>query len=185
MFFCQHHLRFSFESYARSPLGRFRPLFGAPSRSWHPHRVHYVGEKDRFVTLSSRKKGGHRKSTPVGHRMYFGGEPSPAVSESRTYSFVFSGGSVPFLAPKGPPAAERLARTVVLCAPNCSQSMRPSASSSPWSVSTIDCKVPSSAHRRSRSWAAHQEPYRSGRSRQGAPEPSALKIPFTTFRWSL
>ncbi len=106
MFFCQHHLRFSFESYARSPSGRFRPLFGAPSRSRHPHRVHYVGEKDRFVTLSSRKKGGHRKSTPVGHKSGPEVENPPRrtdrfISESRTYSFVFSGGSVPFLTPKG------------------------------------------------------------------------------------
>ena len=91
-----------------------RPLFGPSNRPWHPNLVHYVGERGRFVALSCRKNRRHRKSTAVGYKMYFGGESSPAVSESRAYFLVLSGGSVPFLSSVGPPAAERLARIVVL-----------------------------------------------------------------------
>ncbi len=80
------------------------------------------------------------------------------IPESRTHVLVFSGGSVPFLTPKGPPAADRLARIVVLCAPNCCQSIWPSASSSPWSFRAADCRVTFSAQRLNRSWAALQDP---------------------------
>jgi len=131
---------------------RLRPLFGPPNRPRDPHSIHHVGEKGRFVALPGRKKSGHRKSVAISHKMDFGGEPSPAVSESRAYSVVFSAGPVPFLSSVGPPAAERLARIVVLSTLNCSQSIWPSASSSPCSFSTIDCSVPSSALDRVRSF---------------------------------
>jgi hypothetical protein len=174
MFFCQHHFRFSSESYARSLSGRFRPPSGPPSGPRQPYRVHYVGEKERFLALPSRKKSGHRKSIPVGYKhksVPEAGNPPRRtdrfISECRTRSFVFSGGSFSSLLSVGPSATERLARTVLPSAPNCFQSIWPSASSSPWSFRATDLRVPSSAHRRNRSWARPHEPYRSGRSLQG------------------
>lgn len=93
------------------------------------------------MALPHRKKSGHRKAIADGHKSGPEVENPPrrtdrSIPQSWTYSVVFSGAPVPFLSPKvlspkGPPAAERLARIVVLWAPNCSQSIRPSASSSP------------------------------------------------------
>ena len=110
---------------------RFRPLFGTPNGPWDLHCVHNVGEKGRSMALPRRKDRGHGQSIPVSDKMDFGGEPSASVPKSRAYSLVFSGGSIPFLSSAGPPAADRLARIVVLSTLNCSQSIWPSASSSP------------------------------------------------------
>ncbi|MBG6088870.1 hypothetical protein IW256_002983 [Actinomadura viridis] len=62
------------------------------------------------------------------------------------------------------------------------QSMRPSESSWTCTWVKIASKVPSAAHRRYRSYTVFQLPYRSGRSRHGAPVASFHKIPFSTVR---
>ncbi len=46
----------------------------------------------------------------------------------------------------------------------------------------IFSQVPSAVHRRSRSWQVFHGPYRSGRSRHGAPVRSFHKIPLITCR---
>lgn len=46
----------------------------------------------------------------------------------------------------------------------------------------IRSQVPSAVHRRSRSWQVFHRPYRSGRSRHGAPVRSFHKIPLITCR---
>lgn len=75
------------------------------------------------MALPRFEKSGYWKPIAVGYKLYFGGEPSPAISGSQTYSVVFTGGSVPFLSSVGPPDVERLARIVVLFTLNWSQSM--------------------------------------------------------------
>jgi hypothetical protein len=58
----------------------------------------------------------------------------------------------------------------------------PTESSFTMTSSRIRCHVPSAVHSRSRSWAVFHGPYRSGRSRHGAPVRSFHKIALITCR---
>lgn len=61
-------------------------------------------------------------------------------------------------------------------------STSPTASSLTITSSRIRCQVPSLVHNRSRSRAVFHGPYRSGRSRQGAPVRSFRRIALITCR---
>lgn len=82
------------------------------------------------------------------------------------------------------PAACWWARTVVPSTKCTSQSMAPSSSAAAWTWDSIPSQTPAFRHRWYRLYAVGHGPYRSGKSRHGAPVRSTHRIPLITSRSS-
>ena len=65
-----------------------------------------------------------------------------------------------------------------------SQITSPTASDFVWASASSRSQVPSRRHRTNRSYAVRHGPYRSGRSRHGAPVRSFHTMALITVRWS-
>ncbi len=147
---------------------------GAPT---NPHRIHQPFELRRLVSLSGGDFRGKGQTSAVSNQVQLAAESASRAAQSVVFGLLFA----PFLPP---PAAARLARIDEPSTHQRSQSIFPSASSRIWSCSRIRSNRPSRCQRPKRSYTVCQGPYRSGRSRQGAPVRSTQTIPFRIVRWS-
>src|ERR671933_2123570 len=132
------------------------------------------GEDRRLVALPRRAHYGQWLTAALRLEMDLGREAPLAAAER-------FGGRVPPFAP----AACWWARTTEPSTNCSSQSTRPAESSWRWSAANSRSHTPANRQRRKRVYTLCQGPYRSGRSRHGAPVPSRHRMPFTTDRWSL
>ena len=144
--------------------------------SANPDRVHQGLELLRLVPLSSGDMGGQGQASAVSNQMQLAAESASRAAQSVVLGFLVA----PFLPP---PAAARLARMDEPSTHHRSQSIRPSMSRRIWSCSRIRSNNPSRCQRRKRSYTVCHGPYRSGRSRQGAPARSSQKMPLRMVRW--
>lgn len=141
----------------------------------NPNRVHESLELSRLVPLSGRDGGGQGQASAVSNQMQFAAESASRAAQSVVWGLSVA----PFLPA---PAAARLARIEEPSTHHRFQSIRPSASRRIWSCSRIRSNSPSRCQRRKRSYTVCQGPYRSGRSRQGAPVRSSHKMAFRMAR---
>jgi len=88
-----------------------------PSRPRHPHGADHVGKKGRFAAPPRRGKGGHRKPIAPSHEEYHRRKSPLAHTPELDLLPCLLRRSGPLLSSASPPAAGRLARTVVLQAP--------------------------------------------------------------------
>jgi len=147
------------------------------SASPNTHRVHQSFELRRLVSLSAGDFGGKGQASAVSNQVQLAAESASRAAQSVVFGLLVA----PFLPP---PAAARLARIAEPSTHQRSQSILPSASSRIWSRSRIASNKPSRCQRRKRSYTVCQGPYRSGKSRQGAPVRSTQRSAFTMVRWS-
>ena len=142
-----------------------------------PHRIHQSFELRRLVSLSGGDFRGKGQTSAVSNQVQLAAESASRAAQSMVFGLFFA----PFLPP---PAAARLARIDEPSTHQRSQSIFPSVSSRIWSRSRIRSNRPSRRQRRKRSYTVCQGPYRSGRSRQGAPVRSTQRMAFRIVRWS-
>ena len=145
--------------------------------STNPHRIHHSFELCRLVSLSGGDFCGEGQASAVSNQVQLAAESASRAAQSVVFRLLFA----PFLPP---PAAARLARIDEPSTHQRSQSIFPSASSRIWSRSRIRSNRPSRCQRRKRSYTVCQGPYRSGRSRQGAPVRSTQRMALRIVRWS-
>ena len=141
------------------------------------HGVHQVFELGTLVALSGGDFGGQGQASAVSNQVHFAAE-----SASRAAQTVVGGLSGPPFLPA--PAAARDARTEEPSTHQRSQSILPSWSSRSCNRSRMRSNRPSCCQRWKRSYTVCHGPYRSGRSRQGAPVRRTQKMPFRIGRWS-
>ena len=127
-----------------------------------------------LVLLPRREQDGQRLAAALGLEVHLGREAALAAPQCR------GRWSPPFA-----PAACWCARITLLSTNWTSQSTAPAASSSCWTAANTRSQLPASRHRQKRLYTVDHGPYRSGRSRQGAPVRSRHKIPLMICRWSL
>src|SRR5215475_13737123 len=130
------------------------------------------GESGRLVALPRREHQRHRLATPLDPQVDLRRETALAPTERLR------------LGPPFAPAACWWARTIVLSTKCTSQSSWPAASAARWTAAKIASQIPASRHQRKRVCTLDQGPYRSGRSRQGAPVASFHRMPLITSRSS-
>ena len=123
----------------------------------------------------------HRPAAAVHGEVDLGGQPAPRASEPFALDRKVldpGGAGTPFFRA---PAACWCARTLLESTEK-THSTWPIESSLTMTSSRTRSHVPSAVQRRSRSWQVFQGPYRSGRSRHGAPVRSCQRIPLITCR---
>ena len=143
----------------------------------YAYSVYQVFELGALVALSGGDFGGQGQASAVSNQVHFAAE-----SASRAAQTVVCGLSGPPLLPA--PAAARDARTEEPSTHQRSQSILPSWSSRTCNRSRMRSNGPSCCQRWDRSYTVCHGPYRSGRSRQGAPVLRIQKMPFRIGRWS-
>lgn len=126
-----------------------------------------------FVALPGGQDAGDRLAAPLGAEVDFGGEAAAGAAEGLL--------PAPFLAP----AACWWARTVVPSTKCRLQSRSPAASPSACSAASTRPHTPARCQRRKREYTVCHGPYRSGKSRHGAPVVRCQRMALTTVRWSL
>src|SRR5215210_8731696 len=147
-----------------------------PPAAGPPHRAlrQQLREHRRLVRLAGREHQSQRLAAALGAEMDLGGEAALAAAE-RLLRRV----------PPFAPAACWCARITVPSTKCSSQSSAPAASAWRWTAARSWSQTPARVQRRKRVYTVCQGPYRSGRSRQGAPVASFHTTPFTTSRSSL
>lgn len=130
------------------------------------------GDLGRLVPLPRRQDDADGLAGALGPEVDLGREAAAAAAEGLV--------AAPFFAP----AALWCARTVVPSRKWRSQSRSPAASASACSAASARSQTPARCHRRQRLYTVCHGPYRSGRSRQGAPVASRQRIALTMARWS-
>jgi hypothetical protein len=130
------------------------------------------------VDLSRRHLRGDGKSLTVNNHVDFASESASRAPQCMVAGFFRSAAEAFFDAP----AADREARTLLPSMQNRSQSIFPSRSSRIWRASKIRSYVPLERHWLKYSYADCHGPYRSGRSRQGAPVRRIHKTAFSISR---
>jgi hypothetical protein len=135
--------------------------------------VHQRREDGRFVLLTGSEQDGQRLAVPLGLEVHLGREAALAAPQR------FGFRSPPFA-----PAACWCARITLPSTKWTLQSTSPFASASWWTAAKTRSQIPASRHRQNRLYTVDHGPYRSGRSRQGAPVRSRHKIPLMIRRWS-
>src|SRR5215212_12067689 len=147
-----------------------------PPAAGPPHRAlrQQLREHRCLVRLAGREYQGQRLAAALGAEMHLGGEPALAAAE-RLLRRV----------PPFAPAACWCARITVPSTKCSSQSSAPAASAWRWTAARSWSQTPAAVQRRKRVYTLGHGPYRSGRSRHGAPVASFQRMPFTTDRSSL
>jgi hypothetical protein len=126
-----------------------------------------------LVALARSQDGADRLAAPLGAEVDFRRKPATGAAERLI--------AAPFLAP----AACWWARTVVPSRKCSVQSKVPPASPADCSAASTRSQTPACCQRRKREYTVCQGPYRSGRSRQGAPVRKRQRMALSTVRWSL
>lgn len=135
----------------------------------------------RFVDFTGGDFDGKWSARTVSDQMELGSKPASAAAQCVIGGFIGVTLETFFSAP----AAARAARTDEPSTHHNSQSMYPLLSSFTCSASRISAKTPLLRHLLKWSYTVCQRPYRSGRSRQGAPVPRIQKMPLRFKRESL
>ena len=137
--------------------------------------LHEQPEEDRrLVALPRREHHGQWLAATLRLEVDLGREAPLAPAEG-----------LGFWVPPFAPAACWCARITVPSTNCTSQSTWPAASTSRWTAAKSRSHTPASRQRRNRVYTLCHGPYRSGRSRHGAPVPSRQRMPFTTGRCAL
>src|SRR3954454_12483914 len=147
-----------------------------PAPPGTPHRAlgQQPGEHRRLVRLAGREHHRHRLAATLGAEMDLGGEAALAAAQR--------------LGRRGPPfapAACWCARMTVPATKCSSQSSAPAASAWRWTAARIRSQTPARVQRRKRVYTLGHGPYRSGKSRQGAPVASFHRMALIPNRSSL
>ena len=161
--------RVAFDTRARHGRTRGRPRPGSTDGAL----VHEPLEDGRFVLLTRSEQDRQRLTLPIGLEVHFGREAALAAPQR----FGFWG-------PPFAPAACWCARITLPSTKWTLQSTSPAASACCWTAAKIRSQIPASRQRQNRLYTVDHGPYRSGRSRHGAPVRSRHKIPLTIRRWS-
>jgi len=127
-----------------------------------------------LVLLTRCEQDGQRFALALGLEVHLGREAALTAPQR------FGCWSPPFA-----PAACWWARITLLSINWTSQSTAPAASSSCWTAANTRSQLPATRHRQKRLYTVDHGPYRSGRSRQGAPVRSRQRMPLMICRWSL
>jgi len=135
----------------------------------------------RFVDFSGGDFDGKWSARTVSDNMELRSKPASAAAQCVIRGFV----GVTLKTFLSAPAAARAARTEEPSTHHSSQSMYPLLSSLTCNASMMSAKTPLLRHLRKWSYTVCQGPYRSGRSRQGAPVPRIQKMPLRFNRGSL
>src|SRR5215212_3265280 len=146
-----------------------------PSASGPPDRplVHERREDGRLVLLTGREQDGQRLAGPGGLEVHLGREAALAAPQR-----------LGFRSPPFAPAACWCARITLPSTKWTLQSTSPAASASCWTAAKIRSQIPARCHRQNRLYTVDHGPYRSGRSRHGAPVRSRHRMPLMIRRWS-
>lgn len=130
------------------------------------------GDLRRLMPLARRQDDADGLAAPFGPEVNLGRKAAATAAEGLV--------AAPFFAP----AALWCARIVVPSRKWRSQSRSPAASASACSAASARSQTPACCHRRQRLYTVCHGPYRSGRSRHGAPVASRQRMPLTMVRWS-
>jgi len=150
---------------ARSEAGAARP--------WAPEgtELEQALEHGRFVLLTRSQHDGQGRASPVSLAVDLGPEPARTAPEG-----------LGFWRPPWAPAACWCARMTGPSTQATLQATSPAASAARWTAAKRRSPIPASRQRRKRLYTVDHGPYRSGRSRQGAPVRSRHRIPFVKLR---
>jgi hypothetical protein len=135
--------------------------------------VHQLLEDGRFVLLARSEQDGQRLALALGLEVHLGREAALAAPQR-----------FGFRVPPFAPAACWCARITLPSTKWTLQSTSPAASASCWTAAKTRSQTPASRHRQNRLYTVDHGPYRSGRSRQGAPVRSLHRMPLMIRRWS-
>jgi len=135
----------------------------------------------RFVDFAGRDFDGKWSARTVSDNVELRSKPASAAAQCVIGGFIGMTLDT-FLSA---PAAARAARTEEPSTHHSSQSMYPLLSSLTCNASRMSAKTPLLRHVRKWSYTVCQGPYRSGRSRHGAPVPRIQKMPLRFNRGSL
>jgi hypothetical protein len=127
----------------------------------------------RLVALARRQNEADRLAAALGPQVQLGAEAAAGAAEGSV--------AAPFLAP----AALWCARIVVPSSKCRTQSNAPVASRWTCNAASARSQTPARCQRRQRLYTVCHGPYRSGRSRHGAPVANRHSIALTRVRWSL
>src|SRR5215212_7785838 len=156
---------------ARGPAGTTaRP---SASRATDRALVHERLEDGRFVLLTRSEQHGQRLASALGLEVHLGREAALAAPQR-----------LRFWRPPFAPAACWCARITVPSTKWTLQSTSPAASASCWIAAKSRSQTPASRQRQNRLYTVDHGPYRSGRSRHGAPVRARHRIPSMIRRWS-
>ena len=136
--------------------------------------VHERLEDGRLMLLTRSEQDGQRLASAIGLEVHLGREAALAAPQR------FGFWSPPFA-----PAACWCARITLPSTKWTLQSTCPAASASCWMAAKIRSQMPASRQRQNRLYTVDHGPYRSGRSRHGAPVRSRHRMPLMICRWSL
>jgi hypothetical protein len=150
------------ESRATWPSASHRPLFNQ------------LSDQPLLMPMARRQDESHQFAVALGPNMNLGAQSSPTSTNSFSFGVAFFA-----------PAACWWARTVVPSTKCTVQSMPSSAWLMAWTWARIPSQTPALRHRWNRLYTVGQGPYRSGRSRHGAPVRSTHRMPSITGRSSL
>lgn len=140
--------------------------------------IHHRFDASGIVDLTRGHFDGDRKALAVSNHVEFAAESASRAAQSVVFRFVAMDAETFFAAP----AADREARTLLPSIQNRSQSIRPSRSSRICSASKIRSNVSVDRHSLKFQYTVYQGPYRSGRSRQGAPVRRIQSTPLSISR---
>src|SRR5215212_867538 len=135
--------------------------------------VHQRLEDGRFVLLTGSEQQGQRLPLALGLEVHLRAEAALATTQR-----------LRFWRPPFAPAACWCARTTVPSTKWTLQSTSPAVSACCWMAAKSRSQIPASRHRQKRLYTVDHGPYRSGRSRQGAPVRSRHRMPLMIRRCS-
>jgi hypothetical protein len=133
--------------------------------------VHQGLEDGRFVLLARSEQHGERLALALGLEVHLRAEAALALAQR-----------LRFWRPPFAPAACWCARITVPSTKWTPQSTSPAASACCWTAARIRSQIPATRQRHNRLYTVDHGPYRSGRSRQGAPVRSRQRIPLMICR---
>src|SRR5215211_113955 len=149
-----------------------RPGAGAAPRTADRAGLQQQGQHRPLVAVAGRQAEDERLATPLAAEVDLRRKPALTAPERLI--------TAPFLAP----AACWWARTMVESSRCTDQSRSPAASPAAVSAAKMRSQIPACCQRRKREYTVCHGPYRSGKSRHGAPVRSRQRMPLSTVRWS-
>ena len=146
-----------------------------PSAARAPDRalVHERLKDGRFVLLTRSEQDRQRLALAIGLEVHLGREATLAAPQR-----------LGFWVPPFAPAACWCARITDPSTKWTLQSTSPAASAWCWTAAKTRSQMPACCHRQNRLYTVDHGPYRSGRSRHGAPVRARHKIPLMIRQWS-
>ena len=143
------------------------------SRTTDGALVHERLEDGRFVLLTRSEQDRQWLALPLGLEVHLGREAALAAPQR-----------LDFRGPPFAPAACWCARMTLPSTKWTLQSTSPASSACRWTAAKIRSQIPTSRQRQNRLYTVDHGPYRSGRSRHGAPVRSRHRMPLMIRRWS-